>query len=308
MVDLTERECRYELPPGIEKLEYPIPDFSFKPIEDVLVDVVLPVLERLKNGEKVLIHCRGGIGRSGVAVAMVLGLRTGLPGGEVKQRLARLGFVGETPSQSLAFRWFFRARDLAGVNLMAELVSRLKKVRRGSLSYWVAYGNHASTVANVALDVLEAIAHRFSVSKKDLVNAYAAGLLHDIGRVLAGEEDHHAAGAELARQLWESLRHWDKDVVSKAVYHHRRATNLLGDPELRSLGLNAQLVAAAVRLADAFDDVYAGEGYYLGTELRGRDLVLLLSAESLKALSDRLSEKAGAFSKLTGLTVKTEVI
>ena len=94
-VDLTMGECRYALPPGVEKLEYPIPDFSFRAFEDVLVEVALPVLARLERGEKVLVHCRGGIGRSGVAVSMILGLKSRVSAGEVKKRL---GFQGETPS------------------------------------------------------------------------------------------------------------------------------------------------------------------------------------------------------------------
>jgi hypothetical protein len=36
VVDLTENECRYELPSTVKKVSYPIPDFSFRAFEGVL--------------------------------------------------------------------------------------------------------------------------------------------------------------------------------------------------------------------------------------------------------------------------------
>ncbi|MEM0023548.1 MAG: HD domain-containing protein [Thermofilaceae archaeon] len=306
VVDLTEGECSYAVPPGVERLEYPIPDFSYTAFESVLVDVALPVLERLKRGEKVLVHCRGGIGRSGVTVAMILGLRERISRNDARQRLSRHGFVGETPSQSLAFRWFFRARDVIGVDLVARLVNHLKRVKRGAFSYWSAYGVHASTVAGVALDVLEAVADRLGVSRGDLLNAYVAGLAHDVGRVLSVGGEHPSVGAEFAQRLWESERAWDREIVSRAVYHHEDETDLLADPSLRGLGFNAQLVASAVRLADTFENAYRGEGFYYGAELRGSELVLLLSPEAWALPLERLERRAEAFTRLTGLEVRAE--
>lgn len=307
VVDLTENECNYEAPSSVERMEYPIPDFSYVAFESVLTDVVIPVLKRLERGEKVLIHCRGGIGRSGVTVAMVVGLRDGLNGSEVERRLAKHGFAAITLSQAVAFRWFFRARDLVGVDWIYQLVERSRSVRRGALSYWSAYGNHASTVAGVALDVLKAVADRFGLSNRDLTNAYAAGLVHDVGRVLTSEEQHHIAGADFALQLAEVKARCDPEVVSKAVYHHRRETDLLGDRQLRELGFGAQLVAAAVRLADSFDDVYRGEGIYRSTELEGSELTLFLSPQAWVLPLNRLEEKARAFTELTRLKVRTEL-
>ncbi|MEM1631269.1 MAG: HD domain-containing protein [Thermofilum sp.] len=308
VVDLTMGECRYALPQGVEKLEYPIPDFSFKAFEDVLVGVALPVLERLKQGERVLVHCRGGIGRSGVVVSMILGLRSGASAGEVKEKLARLGFQGETLSQQLAFRWFFRARDLIGPGWIAAVVKKLKNVggERGG-SYWATYAAHASTVANVALDVLETISDSYGLSKAELRSAYAAGLLHDVGRVLASSENHHAAGALFAAEMPEVRSCCNPLLVAKAVLHHRRATDLLGDVELRRMGTAAQLVAAAVRLADAFNSVYEGEGLYRGVELRGSRLVFQLEWSLIARAGGRLSEKARTFTALTGLEVEAEL-
>lgn len=309
VVDLTFGECSYALPPGVEKLEYPIPDFSFKAFEDVLVEVVLPVVARLKQGEKVLVHCRGGIGRSGVVVSMILGLRSSASPGEVKRRLSKLGFQGETRSQQLAFRWFFRVRNLVDPSWIAAVVKRLKTVgsERGK-SYWAEYADHASTVANVALDVLEAISAEYKLSEADLRSAYAAGLLHDVGRVLASGENHHAAGAEYAARIPEVESCCNPLVVAKAVYHHRRGTDLLGDPDLQELGTADMLVAAAVRLADTFGSVYEGEGSYHGVELHGSKLVFQLGWSLPWWLQGRLVEKSRAFTALTGIKVDVELV
>lgn len=307
VVDLTEGECGYAAPPGVEKLEYPIPDFSFTAFESVLVDVVLPVLEKLRRGEKVLVHCRGGIGRSGVTVGMILGLRERLPREEARRKLEKLGFVGVTASQLLAFRWFYRARDFVGVDLIARLVNRLKGVRRGAFSYWSAYGVHASTVAGIALDALEAIADRFSVSQRDLLNAYVSGIIHDVGWVLASGGEHPSVGADFALKLWEIERAWDDEVVSKAVYYHEGEANPLTDSRLRELGFSAQLVTAAVRLADAFDNAYKDEGFFYGAELRGSELVLLLNPQAWALPVERLMRRAETFVSLTGLNVRVEL-
>ncbi|MEZ0346041.1 MAG: HD domain-containing protein [Infirmifilum sp.] len=313
VVDLTEGECSYTVPPGVERLEYPIPNYSYKPFEDVLVNVLYPVAERLSRGEKVLVHCRGGIGRSGVTVAMLLGLLRGASAEEVRRKLEPLGFQAESPSQKLAFRWFFRARDLVGAEWLRSFVERLRRVGGGGNSYWDLYSHHASTVAGVAVDVLEAVSERLRVSREDMANAYAAGLLHDAGRVLAGDAVHHEVGARLALEIRELAGCCDPNVVSKAVYHHRKRTDLLGDATLRELGAGAQLVAAAVRLADAFTDVYAGwddysrTGCYRGAELGGSRLILVLECSPPSWLERRLAEKAEAFTKLTGIEVELEV-
>ncbi|AKG38346.1 hypothetical protein MA03_02365 [Infirmifilum uzonense] len=312
IVDLTEHECSYEPPPGVEIMEYPIMDFSFNPFEDVLVHVALPVLQRLQGGEKVLVHCRGGIGRSGITVAMILGLKYRLPASEVKRKLSTLGFMGETPSQSLAFRWFFRARDLVGEDLIVRLVNKLESIRDEKSSYWELYKNHASTVAGVALDILEAISGIINLEREDYLNAYVAGLLHDVGRVVSSEEEHHEKGARLALELGELTKCCNRLVVSKAIFHHRRSTDLLGDPELQNLGEKARLIAATVRLADTFDDVYSGwgayeaYGCYRGIELEGSSLIFLLSCNPPIWLERRLAEKSSAFETLTGIRAMIE--
>lgn len=57
------------------------------------------LLELLGAGEKVLVHCRGGLGRAGTVAALLL-VETGMPGEEAVRRVraARPGAI-ETPDQ-----------------------------------------------------------------------------------------------------------------------------------------------------------------------------------------------------------------
>ncbi len=56
---------------GIDVLHIPVDDFS-APSVDVLHDIVKWIIDRVEKGLKVLVHCRGGKGRSGVVVAAYL--------------------------------------------------------------------------------------------------------------------------------------------------------------------------------------------------------------------------------------------
>jgi len=56
---------------GVDVLHIPVDDFSAPP-NDILLDIVRWILDKVERGLKVLVHCRGGKGRSGVVVAAYL--------------------------------------------------------------------------------------------------------------------------------------------------------------------------------------------------------------------------------------------
>jgi protein-tyrosine phosphatase len=84
---------------GLEVLHSPIPDFD-APSPGQLLEILRWIEKRVKEGKRVLIHCMGGLGRSGtVAVAWLiysrgLSLREAL----MEVRRKRPGAV-ETPEQ-----------------------------------------------------------------------------------------------------------------------------------------------------------------------------------------------------------------
>jgi protein-tyrosine phosphatase len=53
---------------GFEVIHFPIPDFGIPDRED-LVKAVDEAIEKLEQGENVLVHCHAGIGRTGMFVA-----------------------------------------------------------------------------------------------------------------------------------------------------------------------------------------------------------------------------------------------
>jgi len=308
VVDLTESECAYELPPGVERLRYPIPDYSFVAHEGVYLKVLKPLVKAISEGRIVLVHCRGGIGRSGAVSAMLLVLLDRMPL-ESAVRAVKAKRGGEwMPAQELAVRWFERVVSMLGVELLEGLLSFLGGQRVFSEVFEdMGALNHLSTVANVSLDILEALQQAYKFEERHYASAYVAGLLHDLGRFVSSSE-HHVVGAQIAGRF--KSQRVDLELVVKAVYHHRRRTDLLGDAELVAMGLRAQVVAAAVRAADAFKDAYWGTGCYKGITRRGDALVVELPAESSGCHVDegRLSEKSRPLMGLTGLRVEVDYV
>jgi len=74
---------------NVEVLHFPIPDLSAPPIEG-LFQILHWIDERVRRGKRVLIHCLGGLGRSGtVAVAWIMYSQK-LPLQEVLYRVRKL--------------------------------------------------------------------------------------------------------------------------------------------------------------------------------------------------------------------------
>ena len=74
MVDLEVQDTAQQLPAGIDYLRLPIPDFGVPgPEWETQWQVASPqLLERLRAGESILLHCKGGLGRTGMIAARLL--------------------------------------------------------------------------------------------------------------------------------------------------------------------------------------------------------------------------------------------
>jgi protein-tyrosine phosphatase len=96
--DLREEVVRH----GMESLYFSIPDLGIPPGDEFLeyMEFLRTVMDRLDAGKNVIIHCRGGLGRSGMVAACLLGVR-GIPVAESLRCVRRARGEGavEMPDQ-----------------------------------------------------------------------------------------------------------------------------------------------------------------------------------------------------------------
>ncbi|OKH49273.1 hypothetical protein NIES2101_21410 [Calothrix sp. HK-06] len=77
-----------DIPIHIERRRFPIPDMQV-PHHNVMVDILNTVDRALNTGQKVYVHCWGGIGRTGIVVGCYL-VRHGMMGKTAIKEIARL--------------------------------------------------------------------------------------------------------------------------------------------------------------------------------------------------------------------------
>ena len=106
MVELGVHDTAQHLPAGIDYIRLPIPDFGVpSPAWHAQWQVESPLLlDRLRAGESILLHCKGGLGRTGMIAARIL-VELGLTPEEsiVAVRQARSGTI-ETREQEVYVR------------------------------------------------------------------------------------------------------------------------------------------------------------------------------------------------------------
>jgi protein-tyrosine phosphatase len=74
IADLRERVTQYDM----EMLWYPIPDGSVPTSIEELAETVRRIVDALRRGQTVVIHCMGGLGRTGLVAAACLLATTSL--------------------------------------------------------------------------------------------------------------------------------------------------------------------------------------------------------------------------------------
>ena len=92
----------------------PIPDMGISSVED-MSGIVAWLDEQLRGGARVLVHCVGGLGRSGMAAACFLttrGLDAAAAIAEVRR--VRSPYAIETTKQEAFVRWFAGGSDQHG--------------------------------------------------------------------------------------------------------------------------------------------------------------------------------------------------
>jgi len=266
---------------GVAVLEYPLQPLAAKPVEE-LNELARVALGVVRAGARVMVHGSGESDDRCSFVASALAEALGCAAPPQQAPLSRV--------QELALAWYSRLLRLLGVELLHGLyeVGRVYDFGSGL--------EHASTVANVGLDLAQALP---GFSESDLRTVYAAGLLHDIGRYFT-ERGHEEVGVKLLGEHAGFLaREFDYELLAFCVRHHRRHTDPERDPAAGKLGERGLLAAAAVRLADSFTNVYEKEEYW-GVRVEGGALKVV----ARRANKRRFEAKAELLEKISGLKVE----
>ena len=82
----------------VERLSFPIGDYGTPSDQDAYLKLVRDIVRRLSQGQKILIHCGAGIGRTGtLAIAVLMALGTAYE--QAAQRVLEAGSKPETDQQ-----------------------------------------------------------------------------------------------------------------------------------------------------------------------------------------------------------------
>jgi len=96
---------------GLYFISYPIPDRGVPEVRAGFTELVTSLAERLRGGDSVAVHCRAGIGRSGLVSACVLGLLGVAPDAAFAMLSRTRGVaVPDTEAQAEWVREFMRGR------------------------------------------------------------------------------------------------------------------------------------------------------------------------------------------------------
>ena len=84
---------------GVDVKDYGVPQDR-----EAFLEKARSVADGLRGGERVLVHCGAGVGRTGVFATCVL-MALGLPRGEAERRVREAGSGPETEEQRMFLEW-----------------------------------------------------------------------------------------------------------------------------------------------------------------------------------------------------------
>lgn len=90
---------------GLPRECFPIPDFGVPKDRESYATFVTRIANQIQAGDTVLVHCGGGIGRTGTFAACLL-VALGLSTTEAKKDVREAGSRPETPLQSNLISWY----------------------------------------------------------------------------------------------------------------------------------------------------------------------------------------------------------
>lgn len=237
---------------NVNLLYIPIPDFS-PPHLLTVYEVAKWIDNAIRNGKRVLVHCYGGLGRSGTIAASYLIYANGLKWQEAINhvRSCRPGAIEVLGQQAVleAFDLMLRTSTKPAIDMLIELGSKFN-FGRGV--------GHASKVTQLSLKLWHLLRNLLKLENDTVLPLIIAGILHDIG-VKIDERNHHVLSYNLFLENARELSiHIDGEILEIAgflIFHHRRKTGCPNKDE--SIPLDIRLVVSKLtgilRVADGLD-------------------------------------------------------
>ena len=240
---------------GVDILRHPIEDFR-APCIVCLHKIIEWILEKVSKNKRVLVHCMGGYGRSGVIAAAYLVAKYGYTWKKAVQRVRELrpGSI-ESSEQLSVLRAYSLIIDSLGIHGLTTILEIGDKYDWGG-GLWNK--EHASKVVQLAVRLWEDLSGHIGLSKWSLKPLAVASLLHDIGRSKQDIDSNHAkTSMVLIRSSSELAKVLDNEIVNAAAClakHHRRKPLIspLEDPDCPS-NREIEVSAGILKIADGLD-------------------------------------------------------
>ncbi len=281
---------------NVEFIHLNTPDFGIPLFSDMYL-ILEKIIDVIRGGGRVFIHCVGGKGRSGTIAAAYLMRRYGYTAEDAirKVREFRPGAI-ETRIQELLLETYenvlktFTLQEIKTIHQLGEKYS------------WADLGDHLTATAVHATRIFNQLRDHLKLTWIDFKPLFIGSYLHDIGRATGSERNHHEHSYRIIREeLDNRIDVRTKEIAALVALHHRRRTDPREDSRCRDyLDLILKL-ASIVRIADLTSKIV--EDIIIKVE-SDRILMILPEPLDLDYTIEDLLEKAQLLSEITGKKIE----
>jgi exopolyphosphatase/guanosine-5'-triphosphate,3'-diphosphate pyrophosphatase len=172
---------------------------------------------------------------------------------------------------------------------------------------------HARRSARFAGDIFDALHDRLDLAPDDRRLAVLAALFHDVGYA-RDVRDHQRKSFDMLREAeLPTLSAAEREIVAAVARYHRKSLPNIEHAGFGFMSSNDQRrvrrLSGVVRLAVALDASHLGVVQSVDVRPEGEPIVLTAHAtDNVEVERDRLRENAAAFTHLTQLPLRADIV